>query len=192
LTWKCPDREILRQAVGSGAPQIELEDVDDAVRRCAWWHALAGLTGRATCRCINTTGHQSLARQVAQESITLLKNDGGILPLDGSAIQTLAVIGPMADSGAIGGGGSSFLQPPYRTTPLQGLRDRLGEPVAIHYAQGCDAFVELPVLTSEFLKRHLGKHPVWGISRKYGFQVRRSSTGWTRPGVLVAVLVTAA
>jgi beta-glucosidase len=143
---------LLEEAVRNW--QIELADVDEAVRRILRLLIRAGGIDRSErpAGALNTPEHQGLASRVAQESITLLKNDGNILPLDAKALKSIAVIGPMADYGAIGGGGSSFLEPPHRTTPLQGLRARLDGSVAIHYAQGCDAYSELPVLTAEFVK----------------------------------------
>lgn len=49
---------------------------------------------------INTPAAKELARQSDQESIVLMKNDAGILPVSGSA--KVAVIGPFADAGASG------------------------------------------------------------------------------------------
>lgn len=139
--------------------QIELEDVDDAVRRMLRLLIRAGGIDRSSrpAGSLNTAAHQILARKAAKESITLLKNEGDVLPLEPAALKSVAVIGPMADYGAIGGGGSSFLQPPYRTTPLQGLRARLGDQVEIHYAQGCDAFHELPVLSLDYIRPASGE-----------------------------------
>ena len=140
---------LLEEAVRNW--QIDAADVDEAARRILRLvlRAGGGEGSKRPAGSLNTTAHQELARKTAEESITLLKNEGDILPLIPANIKSIAVIGPMANYGAIGGGGSSFLTPPYRTTPLQGLRNRLGESVAIHYAQGCDAFLELPVLTEE-------------------------------------------
>lgn len=100
---------------------------------------------------LNTPDHQSLARELAEESITLLKNERGVLPLKPEQIETLAIIGPNAAEGRIGGGGSSYLEPPYRVSPLDGLRLKLGDRIEIGYAQGCDNFVELPVLKTKYI-----------------------------------------
>ena len=43
--------------------------------------------------------HLRLARQLARQSVVLLKNDNAVLPLDRSKLKTLAVIGPLADAG---------------------------------------------------------------------------------------------
>jgi beta-glucosidase len=50
---------------------------------------------------------RATALEGARESLTLLKNDGGILPLDAKKIKTIAVIGPDAYPAVPGGGGSS-------------------------------------------------------------------------------------
>jgi len=46
---------------------------------------------------ILTAEHRAAARQMARESIVLLGNQGGVLPLAADRIHTLAVIGPLAD-----------------------------------------------------------------------------------------------
>jgi beta-glucosidase len=68
----------------------------------------------------------------------------------------VAVIGPMATEGAIGGGGSSFLQPPYRVTPLQALQKSLAGKVELAYAEGCDSYDQLPVIKPFLLQPSKG------------------------------------
>ena len=46
---------------------------------------------------INSAEHRALALKVAQESIVLLQNRGGLLPLDKTKLKRIAVIGPLAD-----------------------------------------------------------------------------------------------
>jgi beta-glucosidase len=75
---------------------------------------------------------------VAEASITLLKNDDDVLPLDKETLTTIAVIGPNAAEARIGGGGSSYLEPPTRVSPLDGLTAKLGDRVKIEYTRGCD------------------------------------------------------
>jgi len=127
--------------------QIDESAVDEAARRVL---RMALRSGRAeTARpagAVNTRAHQDLARELAEESITLLKNEGSLLPVDLTRTHTIAVIGPQAEEGAIGGGGSSFVEPPYRTSLIEGLRNRLSGQVKIEFEQGCDNTVELPVL----------------------------------------------
>src|SRR5579871_557313 len=51
-------------------------------------------------------------QKIAEQSIVLLKNDGGQLPLDAAKLHSIAVIGPHADVGMISGGGSAQVDPP--------------------------------------------------------------------------------
>jgi beta-glucosidase len=100
---------------------------------------------------VNTPEHQALARELAEESITLLKNDNGVLPLRKDKIKSIAVIGPNAAEARIGGGGSSFLEPPYRVSPLDALKARLGDGVAVGHEPGCDNTIDLPPLKGEII-----------------------------------------
>ncbi|MRN56261.1 glycoside hydrolase family 3 N-terminal domain-containing protein [Paenibacillus monticola] len=82
--------------------------------------------------------HQQLARQMAGESIILLKNEGNLLPLSTTS-GTLAVIGPNADAGYNQLG--DYTSPQERskvTTVLGGILSRLAqEPERVLYAPGC-------------------------------------------------------
>ncbi len=62
-----------------------------------------------------------VAEAVAREGVTLLKNDGGLLPLDKSKVHRVAVLGLDADA-YVGGGGSSYTKPARPVTLLEGLK----------------------------------------------------------------------
>ncbi|MBN2391584.1 MAG: glycoside hydrolase family 3 C-terminal domain-containing protein [Anaerolineae bacterium] len=81
--------------------------------------------------------HRALALQTARESIVLLKNVDGFLPLDRAVLKTIAVIGPNADDDLVLLG-NYFGQPSCSVTPLQGIRDKVGTGVEILYTPGCD------------------------------------------------------
>jgi beta-glucosidase len=87
---------------------------------------------------IDPDAHRQVALDGAAEAITLLKNDGSLLPLDPARLKRIAVIGPNADARVIQGGGSSEVVPLYAVTPLEGLRSALGRSVAIDVAKGAD------------------------------------------------------
>ncbi len=72
----------------------------------------------------NTPDHQLVARKIAEQGITLLKNSEKLLPLDIDKIKNLAVIGPNAKKkmGQFLYGGSSGVWPPYEITPFRGLQ----------------------------------------------------------------------
>ena len=140
--------------------QIDEAAVDAAVRRILRMLLRSGKVDGETLPpgSLNTPVHQALARELAEESIVLLRNEGDLLPLQPARIKTLAVIGPHAAIGSIGGGGSSFLESPYRVSPLDGLKARLkGQKVEVRYAQGCDNFSVLPPLHGLALTTPAGK-----------------------------------
>ncbi|MCI0398133.1 MAG: glycoside hydrolase family 3 C-terminal domain-containing protein [Chloroflexi bacterium] len=90
--------------------------------------------------------HRALIRRAAAEAIVLLKNDGGVLPLDRESLHSIAVIGANARWTPIMGGGSARVTPHYAVTALQGLQNSAGRQTAVHYAIGCPNFKWAPVL----------------------------------------------
>ncbi len=77
---------------------------------------------------------RALALRAAHETITLLKNDGNLLPLNVRKNGTLAVIGPNADRKMLGGYSG---KPKYYTTVVQGIRDHVGKEMTVLYSEGC-------------------------------------------------------
>ena len=146
--------------------QVQESVIDDAARRVLRVLVRSGkLDGSAELPtgAINTPEHQLLARELAEASVVLLKNDAATLPLDSQALRKIAVIGPNAAEARIGGGGSSYLEPPYRVSPLDGLRAALGSGVEVVYEQGCDNYVELPALRPDYLAPAQGEgQGLWG------------------------------
>ena len=85
---------------------------------------------------VNSKAHQKFALDAAKEAIVLLKNEESILPLNLNTIKSLAVIGPNADVARTGGGGSSMVNPVYSISPLEGLKNILGDKVKINFEKG--------------------------------------------------------
>ncbi len=123
---------------------VPAKTLDDAVRRVLRVKIGLGLFERpapdpkAVAAVTLTPAHRQAAREVARESIVLLKNDGNLLP-PSPASQSVAVVGPLADSGEdqIGfwsaqGKGSEA------TTILAAIKARAGSGVKVTYAKGCD------------------------------------------------------
>ena len=79
--------------------------------------------------------HIELAKRVAEEGITLIKNED-VLPLSKS-LKKLAVIGKLADTEVIGDHGSSWVRPPYVVTSLQGIKKAVPETEVV-YNDGSD------------------------------------------------------
>ena len=145
---------LLSEAVSTW--QVEESAIDEAVRRILRLVIKRQKRIRSN-HSVNTPEHQQVARRLAEEAITLLKNDSKILPLVKSSLHSLAVIGPNAAECRIGGGGSSFAIPPYRVSPLEGLRNLLPETVKIQYEKGCDNESTIPVIRPEYLLAPDGK-----------------------------------
>lgn len=82
----------------------------------------------------NSTEHKALALEAAHKSIVLLKNEGGLLPLERSRIRSLAVIGPNAVAVRLGGYSGD---PGCGVSILEGIRKKAGETVEVLYAEGC-------------------------------------------------------
>lgn len=80
----------------------------------------------------NTPAHRATSLQMARESMVLLKNDKGLLPL--AAPKTIAVIGPNADSYDTLVG-NYYGRPTDPVTVLDGIRERFPD-ARIVYAEG--------------------------------------------------------
>ena len=80
--------------------------------------------------------HRELALDAARKSVVLLKNDGGLLPLDRSSYRRVLVLGPQAISldcllGNYNGTPSQY------TNVLEGVRSKLPESAELTYRTGC-------------------------------------------------------
>jgi beta-glucosidase len=107
--------------------------------------------------------NRSLARKAACESIVLLKNEAGLLPLK-RGIRSIAVIGPNADNWeALVGNYNGIPKEP--VTVLDGIRAKAGDCTEILYAEGSDlapGIHNLVVIPSCFLSTLDGRQGVKG------------------------------
>ena len=85
-------------------------------------------------RITGCAAHRALALQAARESITLLKNENNLAPLDLKKYQTIAVIGPNANRSLLGGYSGA---PKHDVTVLEGIRARVGNRAQVLYSEGC-------------------------------------------------------
>ena len=130
--------DALTQALQNG--QITQAEIDDAVRRVLRLMVRTGMLNppqTPDTSAVNSQAHQALARRVALEGITLLKNKGGFLPLSRRALPSIAVIGPNAQDTQLGGRWSAEVHPFYQVSILDGIKKKVGSNVAVTYAQGC-------------------------------------------------------
>jgi beta-glucosidase len=91
---------------------------------------------------------RAIALDGALESLTLLKNEGHLLPLDPAKVKTIAVIGPNAYPAVTGGGGSAWTQPFDSVSTLTGIANLLGPHVQVLYSRG------LPGMSDVFRDTH--------------------------------------
>ena len=85
---------------------------------------------------IGTEAHFKDAYQIAAESVVLLENSEGLLPLNAEGIKSIAVIGANATKKNALGGFGAGVKTKREVTPLEGLQNRLPESVQIRYAEG--------------------------------------------------------
>jgi beta-glucosidase len=78
--------------------------------------------------------NRELALRAAREAITLLKNDGNVLPLKLGRIKKIAVIGPNANRSLLGGYSGV---PKHNVTVLEGIKARVGTQAEVVYSEGC-------------------------------------------------------
>lgn len=153
--------DLLRQALEAG--ELELETIQQAVRRHLRLKFELGLFDTPyveeghVAEIFAAPENRALAREIAQKSLVLLKNDG-VLPLE-RPLKTLAIIGPNAHSGRnllgdyayasqrelaavqFEGAPTAPVDPltrPPIPTVLEGLRALLTPATQVLYARGCD------------------------------------------------------
>jgi beta-glucosidase len=85
-------------------------------------------------RVVGCDAHRQLALVGARRSITLLKNDNRLAPLNLDAINRIAVIGPNANRTLLGGYSSV---PKHEVTVLEGIQARAGSRAKVLYSEGC-------------------------------------------------------
>ncbi len=120
--------------------ELKERQLDELVAPMLFWKFEMGLfddpyvdAGEAE-RVVGCGEHRDLALKAAQEAITLLKNDNQTAPLDLSAVKTIAVIGPNADRGLLGGYSGV---PKHNVTVLEGIRQKVGKRAKVLYSEGC-------------------------------------------------------
>ena len=139
LDWELGPRwwgPKLKEAVVRG--DVPLAHLDRMVRRILHATIGLGLVERPVAISpIPAERHADVAREIAEQAMVLLKNDG-LLPLDPTAIRSIAVIGPDVDDYLTAGGGSAQVVPGRGVSVLDGLRHRLGGGVRVVAAAGVD------------------------------------------------------
>ncbi|HVF44627.1 MAG TPA: glycoside hydrolase family 3 C-terminal domain-containing protein [Pyrinomonadaceae bacterium] len=141
-------RKTLLPAVKDG--KVTTATIDEHVRRILRTAARFGWLDReqadASIPRFNQQGRQ-VALRAAREGMVLLKNDGGLLPLDRKRLKTILVVGPDAYPAVPVGGGSARVEPFVAVSFLEGLSDALGSSANVLYHRGVPTLSELAEAT---------------------------------------------
>jgi beta-glucosidase len=129
----------LAAAVNHGA--LPVSTVDAAAEKVLAQMFAFGLIGRPLEGIpgtrVDTAAHTAIALQDAERSVVLLRNLGRTLPLQVARLRSVAVIGAPASVNPVTAGyGSAHVIAPFVSTPLAAITARLGDRVAVAYADG--------------------------------------------------------
>jgi beta-glucosidase len=119
---------------------LKESELDELVAPMLFWKFEMGLFDdpyvdpEEADRVVGCDEHRGLALTAAHEAITLLKNENDLAPLDLNAIKTIAVIGPNANRGLLGGYSGV---PKHNVTVLDGIKEKAGKKVKVLYSEGC-------------------------------------------------------
>ena len=121
--------------------RVRQEQVDEAVRavlslkfRLGLFEAPLELDRQKALALSRSEKASELAKEAARQSIVLLRNDQGLLPLKKGQHKTIAVIGPNAKVCRLG----NYSGRPLSTVSLyDGLKSYLGSETEVLFAQGC-------------------------------------------------------
>jgi beta-glucosidase len=134
---KLMNPDDLKSAMKSG--KVTEVTIDDKVRRILRTAVRFGFFDRPqmdTSISLYDSGGNEVAYKAALGSLTLLKNNDAVLPLDAAKIHTIAVIGPNADPITYGGGGSSLSWPFKTISVMDAIAAKLGPKVKVLYSRG--------------------------------------------------------
>jgi len=103
--------EALKKAVQSGdVPMARLNDMVHRILRSMF--AVGVIDNPPVEKVVDVFKGLEDARRIEEQGTVLLKNAGGQLPLSGTSVKSIAVIGSHADVGVLSGGGSAQVDPP--------------------------------------------------------------------------------
>lgn len=103
----------LKAAVEAG--KVSTAELDEHVRRVLRTEFACGIVDHPMQKGVpDVEGNLAIAQRVEEQSAVLLKNAGGLLPLNGASVKSIAVIGPHASEGMMSGGGSAQVDAPGR------------------------------------------------------------------------------
>src|SRR5215203_2839855 len=133
-----PVRELVKEG------RLSIAKVDDRVRDVLRVKFMLGLFDspyvkdtKLADKLVHTAKDDSLELQMDRESIVLLKNQNGLMPLSKSNIKTILVTGPLANNASYAVSRYGPNNNPL-TTVLDGIISKLGSAVNVVFEKGCN------------------------------------------------------
>ncbi len=158
--------DALRKGLSEGL--ISEKTVDDRVREVLRVKFRMGLFDNPYCgdgkiadEEVGLSRNAEFAKRICQEGMVLLKNEGGLLPLEKNALRKVLVTGPLADE-------DNFMTSRYGpnghdcVTMLEGIRKYLGDSAEVVYEKGCNV-VDTGWPESEIIPQPLSEEEKAGI-----------------------------
>ncbi len=116
--------------------EVKEEEVDKKVRNILRLIFRTNMNSKRPWGSFGTEEHALVGRKIIEEGIVLLQNKNNVLPIDFSKTKKIAVVGENAIKIMTVGGGSSSLKAKYEVSPLQGIRNYVGNKAEVVYARG--------------------------------------------------------
>ena len=159
MDMQMPDDQFfgtaLKTAVQDGkVPQSRVDDMVTRILREQFRFGLFDHPSLDTPGAVaSTPAHVAVAKDAAEAGTVLLKNAGGVLPLDTRTAKSIAVIGDGAGPDTLtAGGGSATVAGTGTVTPYEGIKARAGSAATVTYAQGSQSpGGALPAIDSSYL-----------------------------------------
>ena len=144
------NRKTLMPAIEQG--KVSVSTIDEHVRRILRTAARFGWLDRdqteESIPRFNQTGRQA-ALQAAREGMVLLKNEGGLLPLDRGRLKSVLVVGPNSYPAVPVGGGSARVEPFAAVSFMEGVSNALApSSVNVYYHRGIPTLAEMAQATA--------------------------------------------
>ena len=112
------------------------KELDDKVRRILRLAFRTTMDRNRPYGAMRSPEHYDAARKIGEAGIVLLQNNGNLFPIDLAKTKKIAVIGENAVKMMTVGGGSSSLKVQREISPLDGIRNRVGNRAEVVYARG--------------------------------------------------------
>ena len=116
--------------------KVGTKELDDKVRRILRLAFRTTMDRNRPYGTMRSPEHYDAARKIGEAGIVLLQNNNDLLPIDLDKTKKIAVIGENAVKMMTVGGGSSSLKVQREISPLDGIRNRVGNKAEVVYARG--------------------------------------------------------